>query len=213
MDNRPDTDDMISALADGQLRGQDFAQAVAQLSVSAQARATWHAYHVIGDVLRSPELAPVSSPAAFMSRLQASLQNETVSPANVVAIESIAASGRPARTTSQFGTEAQAANASTFRWKLLAGVASLAAVAAVTWGVAGGGVGQAGAGAQLAQAPAAQPSAAQPPMVLAGNERQAMIRDPRLDELLAAHRQAGGASALQMPAGFLRNATFEGPGR
>ena len=39
-----------------------------------------------------------------------------------------------------------------------------------------------------------------------------MLRDPRLDELLAAHRQLGGA-ALQMPSGFLRNATFEGPGR
>jgi sigma-E factor negative regulatory protein RseA len=30
---------------------------------------------------------------------------------------------------------------------------------------------------------------------------------------MAAHRQFGGASALQMPAGFLRNATFEGPAR
>jgi sigma-E factor negative regulatory protein RseA len=36
-----------------------------------------------------------------------------------------------------------------------------------------------------------------------------MIRDPRLDALLAAHRQFGGTSALQMPSGFLRNATFE----
>jgi sigma-E factor negative regulatory protein RseA len=49
--------------------------------------------------------------------------------------------------------------------------------------------------------------------VIAGSERGAMIRDPRLDEFLAAHRQLGGASALQMPAGFLRNATFEGPNR
>jgi sigma-E factor negative regulatory protein RseA len=40
-----------------------------------------------------------------------------------------------------------------------------------------------------------------------------MIRDPRLDELLAAHKQFGGASALQQPAGFLRNATFQPAGR
>lgn len=40
-----------------------------------------------------------------------------------------------------------------------------------------------------------------------------MIRDPRLDELLAAHRQYGNTTALQMPAGFLRNATFEAPRR
>ena len=42
-------------------------------------------------------------------------------------------------------------------------------------------------------------------------QSQVMIRDPRLDELLAAHRQLGNnTSALQMPAGFLRNATFAG---
>jgi sigma-E factor negative regulatory protein RseA len=37
-----------------------------------------------------------------------------------------------------------------------------------------------------------------------------MIRDPQLDALLAAHKQFGGASALQTPAGCLRNATFQG---
>ncbi|OYU41868.1 MAG: anti-anti-sigma factor, partial [Burkholderiales bacterium PBB4] len=42
---------------------------------------------------------------------------------------------------------------------------------------------------------------------------QVMIRDPHLAALLAAHKQFGGTSALQMPAGFLRNATFEGPAR
>jgi len=36
-----------------------------------------------------------------------------------------------------------------------------------------------------------------------------MIRDPQLDALLAAHRQMGGTTALQMPSGFLRNATFD----
>ena len=42
---------------------------------------------------------------------------------------------------------------------------------------------------------------------------QVMLRDPRLDELLAAHKQFGSTTALQMPAGFLRNATFETPSR
>ncbi len=40
-----------------------------------------------------------------------------------------------------------------------------------------------------------------------------MLRDARLDELMAAHKQFGGTSALQKPAGFLRNATFDGPTR
>ena len=40
-----------------------------------------------------------------------------------------------------------------------------------------------------------------------------MLRDARLDELLAAHHQAAGMSGLGGASGFLRNATFEGHGR
>jgi sigma-E factor negative regulatory protein RseA len=97
-----------------------------------------------------------------------------------------------------------AANDANFRWKLLAGFASLAAMAAIGWTVSG---------AMAGKAEEAQLAASQRGTVLAGTERGVLIRDPRLDELLAAHRQLGGASALQMPAGFLRNATFEGPAR
>jgi sigma-E factor negative regulatory protein RseA len=45
---------------------------------------------------------------------------------------------------------------------------------------------------------------------LPSGEAQVMLRDARLDELLAAHKQAGSSSALQMPvpAGLLRSATF-----
>jgi sigma-E factor negative regulatory protein RseA len=46
-----------------------------------------------------------------------------------------------------------------------------------------------------------------------GEAAPAVLRDPRLDELLAAHRAAAGASALGNAGGFLRNATFEGPAR
>jgi sigma-E factor negative regulatory protein RseA len=40
-----------------------------------------------------------------------------------------------------------------------------------------------------------------------------MLRDPELDQLLAAHRQAAGVSAFGNTAGFLRAATFEGSAR
>ena len=57
-----------------------------------------------------------------------------------------------------------------------------------------------------------QASTLTPTRVIVGNGKpQVMLRDPRLDQLLEAHQQAGGAS--QMPSGFLRNATFEGPTR
>jgi hypothetical protein len=46
-----------------------------------------------------------------------------------------------------------------------------------------------------------------------GGRRRPLIRDPRLDKLLAAHRQLGGATALDTSSGFLRNATFEAPSR
>jgi sigma-E factor negative regulatory protein RseA len=58
------------------------------------------------------------------------------------------------------------------------------------------------------------PDATSAPVVVAADASSGpMIRDPRLDELMAAHRQLGGHSALQIPAGFLRNATFEGSDR
>ena len=41
-------------------------------------------------------------------------------------------------------------------------------------------------------------------------DRGVVLRDPQLEELMAAHRHYGGVSALQMPAGFLRNATAYG---
>jgi len=44
--------------------------------------------------------------------------------------------------------------------------------------------------------------------VATGNGSEVILRDPRLDELLAAHRQFGSKASLQMPADFLRNASF-----
>jgi sigma-E factor negative regulatory protein RseA len=119
------------------------------------------------------------------------------------------------------GTRVEAANQPVFRWKLLAGAASVAAAAAIGWNWIGGAP-QAPVGAQLAQQVSPAPvlaSAVQPPAdttatrVLIGDRQQpqVMLRDPRLDALLEAHQQAGGAS--HMPSGFLRNATFEGQSR
>ena len=96
--------------------------------------------------------------------------------------------------------EAAAANDGNFRWKLVAGLASATAALAVGWSVLSATGAGPFAGPQLAAAPTGAPQAV-------------MLRDPQLDELLAAHRQHGDATALQMPTGFLRNATFEVPGR
>lgn len=184
--------ELISALADGQLRGEAFARGVEVAASDPVAREAWHTYHLIGDVLRSGELAAGTLPTTFLSRLQARLQQEQ---GLATVAQQQAEPVLPQR---------EAANDASFRWKLVAGVASVAAVAAIGWTVVAG----------LAAKPdQGQLAVAGPGTVIAGSERGAMIRDPHLDEFLAAHRQLGGASALQMPAGFLRNATFEGPNR
>jgi len=198
MGNKMDKNEMISALADGQLRGEAFATTVQAVCTDRSALADWHAYHLIGDVLRSGEAAHAASPQPFLDKLSARLAQEACPQPAVAPI--VVRSG---------WSNGKAANDGTMRWKMLAGVASMAAVAAVGWSVVGAGGRGTSVSPQLAAAPQ-QPAGSE---VLARGQAGMMIRDARLDELLAAHRQLGGVSALQMPAGFVRNATFDGPAR
>lgn len=208
MDKFSHPDEWISALADGQLGGEAFAHAVAQACAPGSARAAWHTYHVIGDVLRSGELAGGAPAVDFVGRFQQRLVGEPRLYPEVVATAQAAAMVRPSEPNSP------AANASLFRWKLVAGAACVAAAATVVLSVSGV-MGVSPARGVLVQAPGAPVVAAKPALNadVAAAQAPVMIRNPRLDELLAAHRQSGGASALQMPAGFLRNATHEAPAR
>ncbi len=238
--------EMLSALADGQLRGAAFAQAVEWVQHDEEAQATWHGYHLIGDVMRSGELARCDGDSAFLARLQTRLKQEPGFPRPESADVQPARCIAPAvklESTPLAGVDA--ANAPNFRWKMLAGFASMAAVAAIGWNLVGapGALPAASEQIALASGPAAVSTSSLPstgsPLQLVGavvpspasaapdaqttqgtqvvtlpsGEPQVMIRDPRLDELMAAHKQFGGTSALQMPAGFLRNATFEVPAR
>ena len=203
---------MLSALMDGQLQGAE-AGAALRMMASSEARDCWQVYHLVGDVLRSSDLAACGRDSLFLTRLSARLQDEAVPVAVVPAAQ-------PADTRD---VSRPAANDGVFRWKMVAGLASFAAVAAIGWGVMGGIGPQAGVGVQLSQGGAPAPTqiatlAAPVPVTVASNPAEAdagavMLRDARLDELLAAHRQTSGATALGNAAGFLRNATFEGSGR
>lgn len=201
----------ISALADGQLRGEEFARAVESATANAQALATWHAYHVVGDVLRCGELAACRHDVDFMARLKTRLGQEQIQVRAEGAIDFVAKNAYSERGSDPNNAENRAANESVFRWKLVAGFASLAAMVAIGWnGFAP--VNPAASQTQLAQAVIPAQSQAGPTAVADGGSA-VLIRDPRLDAFLAAHEQFGGTSALQMPAGFFRNATFEGPTR
>lgn len=200
--------ELISALADGQLRGETFARAATMAATDPQAQEAWTTYHLIGEVLRTGQATTATSPQAFLDKLSRQLAlEEPLRPglpeSPLQASESSASALMPDR---------PAANDGSFRWKLVAGLASVAAVAAVSWSLVSG-TGAAPQQPQLAGLPTQPSQDANAGATVAVGERGVMIRDPRLDEFLAAHRQFGGASALQMPAGFLRNATSEGPSR
>jgi sigma-E factor negative regulatory protein RseA len=79
----------FSALIDGELGADGVVRACASWRSDARSRQTWHAYHLIGDVLRSDDLA--SRPARdvdFLNRLRERLANEPVvlAPSAVPAI-------------------------------------------------------------------------------------------------------------------------------
>lgn len=68
----------LSALADGQAVPDDVAKACASWREDGQSRAAWQAYHLIGDVMRSEELAEGTASADFLNRFRDRLAKEPV---------------------------------------------------------------------------------------------------------------------------------------
>ncbi len=220
--------EQISLLADGQLQGDEFAQALDLVDSVPEAMAAWREFHAVGDALRSAELATGWNESGFVERLRARLAHEGMAPPSMSndlqnASLFVAKNGPAPETVSGFEPSRQSANEARLSWRLVAGIAVLATVGAIggrsffgndasstpqlanqsTPGAVSPVV--VSAVAQDARTPSAAIAGPQTPMV--------MIRDPHLDALMAAHKQFGGTTALQMPAGFLRNATFEGDNR
>ena len=71
----------VSALMDGQLRSQEFADAVRAACDDADAQESWDTYHLIGDVLRAGAATHGHASSDFVARLQARLQAEARSAA------------------------------------------------------------------------------------------------------------------------------------
>ena len=241
--------EQLSALVDGEASSSHI-QAVLSFAESDEGQQSWGMYHLIGDVLRSPELAHHSQ-HDILSSVRAHMASEPMRVVQGIHLSGLTSDGLEQVTAAeqQGKTQAkvvslparQAANASVFRWKMAAGFASVAAVAAVGWGVM-----LAGSGSLNGHQGDAQLAAASPNVVLASaapvapnglmsvtstepgvataldaeaqsstavavagpNGQTVMLRDSRLDELLAAHPQYSSAPNLQMPASFLRNASF-----
>lgn len=182
----PGDDDLMSCLMDGALDDVALDQALARMADDEKARAQWATYHLISDVLRSPGEPAGELSSSLVLGLRDRLQG--------VHFDDVTPVAAPV----QVQVPREASNDALFRWRWVAGLASVAAVVAVSWGLVSREANL--SGAQLAQGGSLQ----QPVSTV-------MIRDPQLDELLAAHRQLGGNTALQHPSGFLRNATFDVP--
>ena len=216
-DDVVNTQELLSALVDGELTGPELEQALA-LAEDAQGQANWQLYHLVGDVLRSPDLAHHSQ-HDLLSGLRAQLAQEPPlqalsEPVAETAAETAAESVSAPRVAVASGVLEQvqapalasaqqrdpAANASVFRWKLAAGFASIAAVAAVGWQVL------------MVQAPTAiapqlaQTAAPNVVAVAAQDGKTVMLRDPNLDALLTLHEQYGTRPSLQVPGEALRKA-------
>ena len=200
----------LSAMVDNELDACEFDALMD--SMETDVLPDWHAYQVIGDVLRGHGEPTGTRPAAeFLAAVRVGLeQRDTerkVTPRLVV--ESAVSVSEHARR--------EASNDSVFRWKLVAGFASLAAVMAVSWSVVSGSGSTVAPGAQLAlSAPVTVVNVTDPVLsapVAVNTGQGVVIRDAQIEALLAEHRQHGGMSALQMPSGFIRNATYEATGR
>lgn len=187
--------ELLSALVDGELQGDELEQALA-CAESADGCASWELYHLVGDVLRSPDLAHHSQ-HDLLSGLRQQLAAEPALRLQPAQLEQVTAG--LAQQTPVVALRDPAANTSVFRWKVAASFATVAAVAALGWNL----LSTTPAGGQGAQLASNGLGAA--PVVVA-TENGEVLRDPRLDALMASHQQY--RAALQAPADFLRNASF-----
>lgn len=70
--------EVLSALADGEAQAGEVARGCADWKDDPDARATWHAYQLIGDVMRSDDLAQASPADTFLKNFRERLAQEPV---------------------------------------------------------------------------------------------------------------------------------------
>ncbi|MEO7057876.1 MAG: RseA family anti-sigma factor [Caldimonas sp.] len=196
----------LSALADGETGTSASAAACATWRDDADARCDWHAWLLIGDVLRSDELASDAvRDAHFLAAVRRRLASEPVVMAPMPVAASIAArrSGR---------------------WMLPASMAAGFVLVVGTFAVIRPDVSGPAADMTLARTESSSSSNASSAFVPADLREpavgsnvivadQKMIRDAQLERYLAAHKQFAGSTALGVPSAFLRSATIESASR
>jgi sigma-E factor negative regulatory protein RseA len=193
-----DPEQWLSAMADGDCDERTLDAVCQAWKVDAEARRVWHAYHLIGDVMRSEDLATdPGRDAAFLAGVRARLAAEPVLFA-------------PAPQRRRYRPWLVPA-------AMAAGFFVVAGVLVLVRNVQPVGVPHA---AELA---AASSAAAVPAMVVVGGsvarpaparsfvEDSGMLRDARLDEFLRAHQAVGPGTTMAVPGGTLRRVDIVDP--
>ena len=198
----------MSALADGELGGADVDAACGAWRSDTELRRAWHAWHAIGDALRSDDLdCDARADLSFCAAVSARLATEAVVLAPMPRPAPVFAAGMAS---------------SRSRWAVGSAVAAGVVLVAGTFAIVGPGatpspervalvdgstpsaVISAGAVATPASLRADADASAPQVATLAD---QNVIRDAQLDRYLVAHKQFAGSSALGVPSTFLRSAT------
>ncbi len=201
MDDSVNRED-VSALVDGELDAAGSAAVCAAWARNAAIRRDWHTWQLIGDVLRSEDLATeVARDARLLAAVRERLAGEPVVLAPAAAMAPALLKARPSRWVVPSAIAAG--------FVLVVGVVSLVQPGGPT---APSPIPLAGSGT----APVATASVAAVPPTPASVEPQTavvadgkLIRDARLDRYLVAHKQFASTSALGVPSTFLRSATVE----
>ncbi|MFL6699329.1 MAG: sigma-E factor negative regulatory protein [Vitreoscilla sp.] len=208
---------ILSALADGDATDSEAARAFQAWRDDPQARASWHAYQLIGDVLRSEDLA--AEPAAdeaFLVALRARLADEPVvlAPQARVEAEPVVAPAAVNASTAAIRSRGRWQGPVAMAAGFLVVIGGLNIVRPFSHG-----------GATLAAAAASGPMQASTTsfnnggVVATALQNDQQVQTPaqrqaaaaQLAPYLAAHRQSAMSGPFQMPGSDIRNASLVQP--
>ena len=214
--SQPDSDHsssrrILSALVDGDATDSEAARAFQAWRDDPDARASWHAYQLIGDVLRSDDLA--AEPAAdeaFLVALRARLATEPVV---------LAPQPRPQEDAVAQPAAANGAARGRARWQgpiaMAAGFLAVIGVLNVAGPFRHGGNASLASNGAPASGPmlAATTSINNSGVVLTSAQTPAQTKAAadQLAPYLAAHRQSAMSGPFQMPGSDLRNVSLVQP--
>ena len=235
MDANAAVRERLSALVDGELEGDAAGAVCVEWRDRPDSRAAWHAYQLIGDVLRSDDLAAgPTRDARFLHAFRARLANEPVvlaprsGPQDPSVTNGVASAERIPAVSGTSRRRAWApAVAIAAGFMAVAGVASVMQLSSgESDGMRGADVSQARstslasqrtAGGFVVAASVSTPAGREPSTgameVPVRGAASPVLRDVQLDRYLSAHKQFAGSSALRVTSAFLRNAAAEAPAR